>query len=132
MDPVTLILTALAAGVAASAKNTASEAVKDAYNGLKGLIQRKFAGKPAAEVALIQHEKKPDIWKAPLEEEIREIGADQDGEVIVAAQRLMTLIQPQQAALGKYNVQITGDAQGFNQGDSNTITQYFGAKSPEN
>jgi hypothetical protein len=43
MDPVTLILTALVAGAAASVKDTANQAVKDAYNGLQDLIKRKFA-----------------------------------------------------------------------------------------
>jgi hypothetical protein len=124
MDPVTLILTALAAGAAASAKDTASEAIKDAYSGLKGLILRKFAGKSAAEVALVQHEKKPHIWKSPLEEEIKETRLDQDEEIILAAQRLMTLVQPQQAAMGKYNVQVTGNVQGINQGDYNTIWSF--------
>ena len=39
MDPVTLILTALAAGATASLKDTANQTVKDAYNGLKALIK---------------------------------------------------------------------------------------------
>src|SRR5687768_13584011 len=56
MDPLTLILAALGAGAAAAAKETASGAVKDAYQGLKTLIQRRFAGKPEAEIALVKHE----------------------------------------------------------------------------
>jgi hypothetical protein len=125
MDPVTLILTALTAGAAASAKDTASIAVNDAYSGLKGLIQRKFASKPTAEIALMEHEKKPDIWRAPLEEGIKETRIDQDQEIIAAAQRLMTMVQPQQAAMGKYNVQITGSVQGFAQGDYQQVTMNF-------
>ncbi len=131
MDPVTLILTALTAGVAASVKDTASEAVKDAYNGLKGLIQQKFAGKPAAEIVLTEHEKQPDIWKAPLETQIKETQVDQDKEIIAAAQKLMTLVQPQQAAMGKYNVQITGGVQGYAQGDYQQVTMNFGNEPKE-
>jgi|SRR5947209_2322751 len=126
MDPITLILTALTAGAASSAKDTASQAVKDAYNGLKALIKKKFVGKPAAEVALVEHEKKPDVWKAPLEENLKETGIDQDQEIIATAQQLMKLVQPQQAALGKYNVQITGNVQGFAQGDYQQVTTNFG------
>ncbi|SRR6266487_5202119 len=126
MDPITLILTALTAGVAASAKDTASTAIKDSYNGLKALIQRKFAGKPAAEMALKEHEKKPDVWKAPLEEGLKETETDQDLEIIAAAQKLMTLVQPQQAAMGKYNVQITGNVQGYAQGDYQQVRMNFG------
>lgn len=54
----------------------------------------------------MEHEKKPEIWKAPLEEGLKETGVDQDREIIAASQQLMTLIQPQQAAMGKYNVQF--------------------------
>jgi len=126
MDPITLILTALSAGTAASIKDTASAAIKDSYNGLKTLILRKFAAISTAEVALKEYEKKPDVWKAPLEEAFRETGIDQDQEIIAAAQRLMMLVQPQQAAMGKYNVQITGNVQGFSQGDHQQVTMNFG------
>ena len=126
MDPVTLILAALTAGAAASAKDTASVAVKDAYDGLKGLIQRKLANKPAAQMALAEYEKKPDIWRAPLEEEIKEIRINQDKEIVAAAQKVMSMVRPQQAAMGKYNVQITGNVQGFAQGDNQQVTMNFG------
>ena len=45
MEPVTLIVGALAAGAAAAAKETASQAVKDTYGGLKNLIQKWFSEK---------------------------------------------------------------------------------------
>ena len=46
MDPVTLIVTALAAGAVFGLKDTASAAVKDAYAGLKALVKRRFVGRP--------------------------------------------------------------------------------------
>jgi hypothetical protein len=125
LDPITLILTALTAGAAASVKDVSSQAVKDAYNGLKTLIKNRFAGKPAAETALAEHAKKPDVWKAPLEENLKETGINQDQDIIAAAQQLMKLIQPQQAAMGKYNVQITGNVQGYAQGDYQQVTMNF-------
>jgi len=132
MDPVTLILTALTAGAVAGIKDTAGASIKDAYNGLKALIQRKFPGKLTVEVARAESEKKPDVWKASPEVELKEIGIDQDKEIIAAAQKLMTLVQPQQAAMGKYNVQITGNIQGFAQGDYQQITMNFGNEPKEN
>ncbi len=45
MDPITLILTALAAGAALGVKDTASAAVLDAYNGLEALVRRRLAGR---------------------------------------------------------------------------------------
>lgn len=131
MDPITLILTALGAGAAAGGQAVAGDAIKDAYVGLKTLIQRKFSGKPSAEVALQEHEVDPATWDAPLKKALAQAQVDQDREVIEAAQRVMVLVHPQQAAMREYNVQIAGNAQGFNQGDDNTITQYFDTKSHE-
>ena len=126
MDPITLILTALVSGATASVKDTASQLVKDTYNGLKTLIHNKLAGKPTAEIALAEYEKKPDVWKAPLAEGLKEADIVQDKAIIEAAQKLMTLIQPQQAAQGKYNVQITGNVEGFVQGDYAKVKMTFG------
>ena len=113
MDTLTLVITALSAGSAASVRDTASESLKDAYAGLKTLIQRKFAGKAAAEIALVQHEVKPDVWRTPLEEELREAEIARDENIIKAAQRVMTLIQPQQAVQGRFDVQIMGNVEDY-------------------
>jgi hypothetical protein len=43
----------------------ATQNVKDAYAGLKGLIQRRFHGRNEAEVALAQHQANPEVW-APV------------------------------------------------------------------
>jgi hypothetical protein len=128
MDPLTLIVTALVTGATAALKDTATEAVKDAYHGLKGMIQRRFAGKPEAEMALTQAEKKPEVWQEPLKDALKETTADQDEEIITAAQKLMGLLDPQQAAAGKYNVQIAGNVQGLAQGDYQHVEMNFGEK----
>src|SRR5258706_5176358 len=113
MGPVTLILTALGTGAAAGGQAIANDAVKDAYIGLKALLQRKFAGKSSAEVALAEHENDPKTWEVPLKKELIQEGVTEDPQVIESAQKIMQLVQPQQAAMGKYNVQITGNLQGF-------------------
>lgn len=125
MDPITLILTALTAGIAASAQETASSAIKDAYNGLKALIQRKFVSKPEAEMALVQHAQKPEVWKGPLEEGLKETGADHDEEILAAAEKMLQLAQAEQPGK-KYDITFQGPVQGPNIGDHNTITQTFG------
>lgn len=126
MDPITLILTALTTGAAASVKDVTSSAIKDAYNELKAFLQHKLAGKPSAEVALHEHETDPITWESPLRKELMQIQVDQDENIIEAAQKVMTLVQPQQAAVGKYNVQITGNVQGLAQGDHQQVTLNFG------
>lgn len=121
MDPITLILTALNTGLQA----TAAEMVKDAYTELKTLIQRKFAGKPRAEMALTEYENDSKTWEAPLKKALVQEGVSQDPEVIAAAQQVMHIVQPQQAAMGKYNVQIAGNVYGAAYGDHQNIEMNF-------
>src|SRR5260221_1881428 len=109
MDPLSLILAAITAGAAASAKDTASAAIKDTYQGLKALIQRKFEGKPNAQAALVEYEEDPETYEKPLKKALLETHVDTEQDIVEAAQHILTLIQPQQAAMGKYNIQNTGD-----------------------
>lgn len=119
---ISLILTALTTGTVAGLQDTTSQVIKDAYNELRTRIQSKFADRPNALVTLTEHEKKPDIWKAHLEAELKETGVDQDQEIIAAAQRLITLIRSEQAMIGKYNIQNVGSVQNQIVGDKHTIT----------
>ena len=100
MDPMTLILTALVAGAA----KAAGDAAPDAYKGLKALIQKKIAGKPAAEMVLAEHEKDPETYAAPLKKNLVEAGVDQDEEILKAAKELLEQLKPQEAAAGSINI----------------------------
>src|SRR5713226_5973678 len=125
MDSVTLIESALVAGAAASAKDTASTAVKDAYNGLKALIVRKFSGKSKAQEMLADHEEDPETYEKPLKKVLIEAHVEQEQEILEAARKLMTLVQPQQMGMGKYNIQNTGTVQGQVIGEHNQVTKHF-------
>ncbi len=124
MDPTVLILSALTSGATAALSETVETVVKDAYQGLKTLIQKKFAGKPKAEMVLEEHAKEPETWNKPLEKVLREEGADQDGEILQAAERLLELIQAQSKTGGKYDVRISG-SQGIVIGDNAQVEQHF-------
>jgi hypothetical protein len=126
MDPVTVVVTALAAGAAAGAKDTASSAVRDAYNGLRELVRRRFAGRGAATVALEQHAADPQVWEAPLRQEMAATGAADDAGVLQAAQQLLALVDAVGAQAGKYQVDAS-QAQGVQVGDRNVQTNTFGA-----
>ncbi len=126
MDPVTLIVTALATGAAEAGKDTVVQGAKDAYEGLKGLLRRRLQGREAAEVALDKHQTRPDVWEAPLKAELSEAGADQDEDVVRAAGELMALLKPQDAAAGRFNTHIEGGVRGLVQGDNNTVQITFG------
>jgi hypothetical protein len=95
MDPLTIILTALTAGAAAGGQAVVSNTIRDAYNGLKALIQRKFAGKPSAEVALTEHETDPQTWAAPLKKALAQEQVDQDQAILQVAQQLIDQIKAQ-------------------------------------
>lgn len=117
MDPISLLLTALAAGATAAANDTASQAVKDGYAGLKALVLKHFAGKQAAETALAEYEKDEETWKKPLQKSLADAGADRDEAILQQAQHLLKQINPQQASQGKYNINI-GEARGNAFGDN--------------
>ena len=127
MDLVSVLLTALAAGATAAAQDTASQAVKDAYIGLKTLLKKRFDQKPQAEMALAEYEKDTDTWQKPLQKSLVETGADQDETIVRKAQQVLKLINPQQASQGKYNVQI-GEGKGIVIGDNAQVHQTFGEK----
>jgi hypothetical protein len=115
MDAISLIITALVAGAIAAAKDTAGTAVKDAYQGLKTLIKRKFEScEPNAKMVLEEHEKDPQTYEAPLKKKLAEAGADQDEEIIKAAQEVMKKEDPEGFQNGEYktNVTVEGDVIG--------------------
>ena len=126
MDPVSLIVMALAAGAGLGLKDVASSAVMDAYNGLKALVQRKLAGRPKGELVLAEHEQAPQVWDKPLAEELTAAEAANDQELVTAAQAVMALVDPAGSAAGKYRQVIVRDSQGVQVGDHNVQHNAFG------
>ena len=124
MDPITLIVTALAAGAALGAQDTASAMVKDVYAGLKALVKKRLGGGPGAELVLAKHEQAPETWQAPLMAELAETGADGDPDLIAAAQALLDLADEAGRRAGKYTVDVRG-TQGVQIGDHNRQDNVF-------
>jgi hypothetical protein len=124
MDPISLIVAALAAGATAGVSDTASTAVKDAYTGLRELVRRRLAGRAAAEVALAEHESAPEIWHSPLVAELDGAGAGTDEAMVAAAQRVMAIVDEAGTRSGKYVVNLRG-AQGVQVGDDNFQVNSF-------
>ena len=125
MDPITLIVTALAAGAAQGLTDTASAAVKDAYARLKARVKKRLGGGPDTELVLAKHERAPETWQAPLMAELAESGAEGDRDLIAAAQALLDLVG-KTAPPGKYTVEARG-AQGVQVGDHNRQDNVFRA-----
>jgi hypothetical protein len=134
MDPVSLIVAALVAGAAAGGKDVASTAVKDAYNGLKALLVKRFRKKAASQpsataidpVAVLEaHETEPSRWTGSLEDALRDSAADRDEQILAAAKALLEQADPSGSAAGKYRVDLRG-AQGVQVGDHGQMTVTFG------
>ncbi|MBE8988930.1 hypothetical protein [Nostoc sp. LEGE 12450] len=123
MEPISMIIAALSAGAIAATKDTAGTAVKDAYQGLKTLIKKKFESEPKAQMVLEEHETDPETYEAPLKKKLAEAGADKDGEIIKAAEEVMKKEDPQGFEEGKYNTNVTvqGDVFGVAGTNSGTV-----------
>lgn len=128
MDPITLIVTALAAGASAGAIEALQDDVKEkaiaAYGKLRDLVTRRFRGNAAAEVVLAEYEADPQTYAAPLTKKLTEAGAADDADLRAAARALMDLVDQAGARAGKYNVTIT-NAQGVQIGDNSIQVNRF-------
>jgi len=127
MDPVTLIVTALAAGAASALQDGASATVKDAYARLKALVKKRFAARTRGELVLAEHEAAPQTWEKPLAAELSAAGAEGDADLVAAAQALMSLVDEAGSGSGKYVVSVR-DSHGVQIGDRNTQTNTFGPR----
>lgn len=90
MDPVTAIVAALALGAAAGAKEVATQAVKDAYAGLKSLIAHRY---PKVEIAALERAPESSARRSVVEEDLQAAAAGTDAELATLARRLVELIE---------------------------------------
>jgi hypothetical protein len=91
MDPISAVALSLALGAGSIVgKEVVSALVKDAYDGLKSLIKRRYP-----EVSVDSLEQAPDSKKrrAVVEEDLAASGAAQDSELLATAQKLIELIR---------------------------------------
>jgi hypothetical protein len=85
MDPLTLILMALAQGAA----KAATDVVPDAYKSLRDLLKQRLAGKPTAELVLQEHAADPATYEAPLRKQLEQAALADDPEVLALARELL-------------------------------------------
>jgi len=131
MDPASLIITALTVGGTFIATQAASEAVKDAYRSLRDRIKARLADNPSASLALVEHETDPETWERPLRKALTESQVHEDEALVRLAQMIMAEADPAQAAVGRYNTQVSGSVQQLNVGEHQTVTANFGAPTPD-
>lgn len=90
MEPVSIIVSAIAGGALAGLKPTAEAAVKDAYAGLKALLFRKYG---SVDVAPIENKPESQAKRDSVAEDLKDAGAERDAELLQAARALLELIQ---------------------------------------
>jgi hypothetical protein len=92
MDPIT---TAIVAAVPAIAAGLVTDAVKDAYAGLKAILTRKWGAASAVGKALGELEAHPDSQpcKTMLQKEISRSKANDDVEVLRAVEKLVDALK---------------------------------------
>lgn len=129
LDPITTaIVAALSAGAISGFTETSKTAITDAYSQLKVLLAKKFGANSEVVQTMSQLETKPESSgrKETLQEEIAAVKADKDEEILAMAKHVLTVVQPQQASLGKFTIQNNAPVQRQNIGDNNIIMQQFG------
>lgn len=99
MDPLTMVVAAISAGAAAGLQDTVTQALTDAYAGLKRLLTGRY---PNANPALAQLENKPDSQtkRDSLEEDLADAGAGGDTDLISAARKLIDVVEAQAGDVG--------------------------------
>jgi len=102
LDPISIIVGALAMGASAAAKDVGGRAVRDAYDSLKRLIGDHY--KRSGAVAAIQEDPSSEIQKKALQEALAKTDIARDAEVLqiakVLTQVLETVPQPDLATVG--------------------------------
>jgi hypothetical protein len=121
MDPVSIILAALVAGASIGLKDSAANAVKDGYQGLKMLILRRFKDDSDAQAQVEAVEQAPGADHTVLRERLQSAGAGADEELVRAARELLERVDPDGARAGKYQVTVTGGKVGAI-GDDASVT----------
>lgn len=89
MDPISIIVTALATGAATS---LAEEAVKDAYDGLKSFLQDRYG---QVNVDLIETDPASEARRDVVKEDLAQTEAAQDEDLLRQAQTVLEAVEEQ-------------------------------------
>jgi len=120
VEHISAIVAALAEGASAQLKIGASKAVKDAYAGLKKLIEARVS---AQDVELLEQRPGSKARRAVVEDELAKADAADDPALVEAAERLVNLVKPKAIA------NVTAREVGLH-GDKETTAQTARRASP--
>jgi len=90
VDPVTVIVSALALGAVAGLREAATDAVKDAYGALKRLVTDRYA---AVDVGGVERRPDSAAKRASLAEDLTAEGAGDDADLLAAARAVLAAVR---------------------------------------
>lgn len=90
MDPITIIVTALAVGAAAGLKSTTETVIKDAYSSIKALIKRKYQ---RVNIDMLESDPASKSRQTVVKEDLEKTDAGKDKEVLSLAKALLEAIK---------------------------------------
>jgi hypothetical protein len=90
VDPISMIVIALATGAAAALKPTAEQAIKDAYAGMKTLIQDKYKN---VSIDMLENDPTSQARQNILQQDLEKTDASKNEEVLRKAQVLLKAIE---------------------------------------
>src|SRR4051812_35906563 len=98
VDPVSLIVSAIALGASNGVRDTVASAVRDAYDAVKRLLQQRYA-----DVDVTAVERRPDSEpkRNSLVEDLDEAGAGADAELLEAARQLIAQVREHDPDAGR-------------------------------
>ena len=90
MDPLTVVVAAIALGAQEGVRKTAATAVKDTYAGLKRLITDRYK---AVDLTGVENKPSCEAKRASLEEDLKDAGAEQDADLLAAAKEVIEAVR---------------------------------------
>jgi hypothetical protein len=92
MEPISMIVTAIALGAAAGLKPTVQQAVQDAYAGLKAYLKRRYQ---QVSVDQLEADPKSAPRRSMVEEDLQKADASKDAELLGKAKQVIDAVRQQ-------------------------------------
>jgi hypothetical protein len=98
VDPVSLIVSAIALGASNGVRDTVASAVRDAYEAVKRLLQQRYAD---VDVTAVERRPESEPKRNSLVEDLDEAGAGADAELLEAARQLIAQVREHDPEAGR-------------------------------
>jgi hypothetical protein len=98
VDPISIVVAAVALGAQEGVRETVANAVKDTYAGLKRLIADRYKG---VDPTAVENKPSSDAKRASLEEDLKDAGAESDAELLAAAKAVIEAVRADNPQAGE-------------------------------